>query len=198
MIKEFKAERDRLEEMDGSKVSKQDVQTNDDGTKVAVIDGQQYDVAQDNKSSGIGGIADAGKTGGMPIDTSNQVASLNARIDALKVDIAVPDTEPSPKILLDAIAGAMHLAYATGATETIGNVRQPFPRLFARVGGTDRTQEIGKFGRAMEGRYYYVVSAEEFYRSREGRAFTAAVAAAGAGSEEAALELVHSPARSRP
>lgn len=84
MIKELEAERDRLQEMDGSKVSKQDVQTNDDGSKVAVIDGQQYDVAQDNKSSGTGGIADAGKTGGMTIDTSNQVASLNARIDALK------------------------------------------------------------------------------------------------------------------
>lgn len=89
-----------------------------------------------------------------------------------EIDTALPVGDPSPKILLDAIAGAMHLAYSSGASQTIGNVRQPFPRLFARVGGTDRTEDVLRFGKGVGDRYYYVASASEFYRSREGRQFT--------------------------
>lgn len=116
---------------------------------------------------------------GRPVGVSLEYVWHYAGDGVREIDTAVPDTEPSPKLLLDAIAGAMHLAYATGATETIGNVRQPFPRLFARVGGSDRTGEIGKFGRGLPDRFYYVASADEFYRSREGRAFSAL---AGAGA----------------
>lgn len=74
-IADLESERDRLQEMDGSKVGKQDVQTNDDGTKFAMIDGQRYGV-HDNKTGD--------EIGKLTLDTSSQVNTLNKRIDALK------------------------------------------------------------------------------------------------------------------
>ncbi len=93
--------------------------------------------------------------------------------------VLVGFARPSPKVVLDIMSSLMDSCYQRGARQTFANMREGaggkgFPRLFARLGGTDITEQIQSCDAGQKGRRYYAATPKAFYASAIGQRFTAA------------------------
>jgi hypothetical protein len=93
-------------------------------------------------------------------------------------DIALPGVDrPSPSLILDLWGGLAHRCFCRGGTRILANARagasgEGFPRLYARVGAHDATDNVTQLGRGQAGRRYFTLTAPAFYASTVGRHYS--------------------------